>query len=287
MRATLITILLIVVGTTSLSACAPYESRFLRVPRTMWQAPERATVLDIPTQSDTTIKSWLFRPADAPATAPLPALIMAHGRTDSMADYRHIAPQLADATGAAVILFDYRGFGASSDLRNPTRQTMIDDTAALLAHLRTHPGLDPDRFILWGISLGAYPAAANFADDPSIDALILWGAPANIKTLIRDGHEELNPISRLLAGMLIPRHRAPEDELKGADARPVLIVHAEHDHIVRIHHAHSLAESAPHADLLIDTEGTHTSISKPTLDAIIRWLRPHLPSTPVTPTRAE
>jgi len=242
----------------------------------MWEPPERATVLDIPAQGDGTLKSWLFRPADAPANQPLPALIIAHGRSDSMADYRAFAPELADAIGGAVVIFDYRGFGASSDLKHPTRQTLIDDTGALLAHLRTRRDLDPNRFTLWGISLGAYPAAAHFADDPSIDALVLWGAPSNIKALICDGHEDFNPISQLFASMLIPRHRAPEDELKRADARPALIVHAEHDQIVRIHHAHTLARSAPHAALLIDAEGTHASISQPILEAIIGWIRSEL-----------
>lgn len=278
MRATRFTILIFAIAfiAASLTACAPYESRFLRVPRTMWQPPERAVVLDIPAQSGGTLKSWLFRPAGVHAAEPLPSLIMAHGRTDAMGDYRLLAPRLADATGAAVVLFDYRGFGASSDLEHPTRQTMIDDTGALLAYLRTRGDLDADRFVLWGISLGAYPAAAHFADDPNIDALVLWGAPANIKALIRDGHDELNPIGRLFARLLIPRHRAPEDELKRAGGRPVLIAHAEHDRIVNIHHAHTLARSAPHADLLIDAEGTHTSISQTTLRAIVRWLGRHL-----------
>lgn len=258
---------------TLLGACAPYESRFLRVPRTMWQAPDRAVVLDIPASDQSIIRGWLFRPQTHTDEIPNPIVIIAHGRSDSMADYRELAPDLADAMEATIVVFDYRGFGASSDLESPTRRTMIDDTKAVLAYLGQHDEFRADHTSIWGVSLGAYPACATFSDDPGIDALLLWGAPANIRDLINDGHEDLNPLAQLLANLLVPRYRAPEDELKQAGDRPVVIAHAEQDEIVRVRHAHALHASAPAAALLIDEAGSHGSISPEATDLMIEWYR--------------
>ena len=258
-----------------LAGCSPYESRFLRVPRTMWQAPDRAIVLDIPGANNATIRAWLFQPDTHHAATPSPLLIIAHGRSDAMSDYRQLAPRLADETGSAVCVFDYRGFGASSDLEHPTRQTLIEDTARVIERLRARDDTDPDRTILFGVSLGAYPASASFADDPTISALMLWGAPADIKRLIADGHESLNPITQLLAQLIIQRHREPLDSIRLANNRPVLIAHAENDAIVRVRHAELLAEAADHATIIIDPGGTHTSISEPTITRMIEFVRHH------------
>ncbi len=265
---------LILLSLFILAGCAPFESRFLRPPRTMWQVPDRAQVLDIPANDDGTIRAWLFHPQPA-VESPAPLLIIAHGRSDSMADYRILAPQLADATNAAVLIYDYRGFGASSDLEHPTRQTLIDDAHAVLEHITHRPDIDPDRIVLMGISLGAYPASAAFADTPNTRALVLWGAPTNIKALIADGHTDLNPITQLLAQLLVPRHREPESSLRDAPERPILIAHARDDDIVRVHHALRLQGAAPHAALIIDEDGSHTQISEPTLEQIIAFIRTH------------
>lgn len=131
-----------------------------------------------------------------------------------------------------------------------------------------------------GISLGAYPATASFADTPGTRALVLWGAPANIKKLIADGHDELNPFTQLAAQILIPRHREPEAALRTADQRPILIAHARSDTIIRVEHAHRLHNAAPHATLIIDEQGSHTSISESTLDQIIEFLRAHTAPEP-------
>jgi pimeloyl-ACP methyl ester carboxylesterase len=271
MRSLLVTLAVLIM----LTGCAPFESRFLRPPRTMWQAPERAEVFNIAAADDGTLRAWLFKPEDI-QTSQYPLLIIAHGRSDSMADYRELAPQLADAIGSAVLLYDYRGFGASSDLQNPTRRTLIADAASVMGTMQERPDIDADRIALMGISLGAYPASASFADTPDTRALVLWGAPADIKKLIADGHDELNPFTRLAAGVLVPRHREPETSLRAAGERPILIAHARSDEIIRIDHAHRLQEAAPHATLIIDEQGAHTRISEPTLDAIIAFLREHI-----------
>lgn len=268
-------LLLLIAIACVFAGCTPFESRFLRPPRTMWQSPERAEVLNIPATDAGSIRAWLFEPQTR-STGPMPILIIAHGRSDSMADYRALAPQLADAIDSAVLVYDYRGFGASSNLDDPTRQSMIDDAESVIIALTQRTDIDPERIALMGLSLGAYAAAASFADMPNARALVLWGAPADIKALIADGHDELNPFTQLAAQILIKRHREPESSLRASGQRPILIAHARADSIIRVDHAHRLHRAAPHATLIIDEHGSHTNISEPTLEKIIAFLRVHI-----------
>ena len=95
------------------------------------------------------------------------------------------------------------------------------------------------------------------------------------ENLIADGHDDLNPITQLLAQLLVPRHREPESSLRDAPERPILIAHARDDDIVRVHHAQRLQNAAPHATLIIDEDGSHARISEPTLEQIIAFIRTH------------
>lgn len=78
------------------------------------------------------------------------------------------------AAGYLALTFDYRNFGESSGL---PRQLVdiagqLDDIAAAVAHVRRHPGVDPDRIVLWGTSLGGGHVVTAAARDPRIAAVI-------------------------------------------------------------------------------------------------------------------
>ncbi|MBB6628333.1 alpha/beta hydrolase [Nocardioides sp. KIGAM211] len=107
---------------------------------------------------------------DALATvAGRPCVVMAHGLAGTKDS--GLAP-FADALAAAgldVLAFDYRGFGASGGL---PRQTVsmtgqLEDYRAALAAAAALPGVDPQRLVLWGVSLagGHVLAAAAGRDD--------------------------------------------------------------------------------------------------------------------------
>lgn len=76
--------------------------------------------------------------------------------------------------GNLVLTFDYRNLGESSGL---PRQLVditgqLDDIAAAVAYARHHPGVDPDRIVLWGTSLGGGHVVTAAARDPRIAAVI-------------------------------------------------------------------------------------------------------------------
>ncbi|WP_026911486.1 alpha/beta hydrolase [Patulibacter minatonensis] len=117
--------------------------------------------------------AYLYRPGAA-ADGDVPCVVMAHGfsatRDDRLPAY---AERFADA-GLAVLLFDYRHFGASGgtprQLLDVGRQH--DDYRAAIAHARALDGVDPERIALWGTSFSGGHVVVVAAGDPRIAAVV-------------------------------------------------------------------------------------------------------------------
>jgi uncharacterized protein len=121
--------------------------------------------------------AWLYRPPAGEVVADprgLACVVMAHGfagvreaRLDAFAE------RFASA-GLAVLLFDYRGFGASEgeprQLLSIPRQ--LEDWAAAIAYARTLDGIDADRIAVWGTSFSGGHVVATAARDHRLAAAI-------------------------------------------------------------------------------------------------------------------
>jgi uncharacterized protein len=118
------------------------------------------------------LAAYLYRPGTTDSAAP--CVVMAHGfsatRDDGLPAYAKV---FRDA-GFAVVLFDYRHFGASTgeprQLLDIGRQH--DDYRAVIAWARQLDGIDPDRIVLWGSSFSGGHVLAVAAHDPRIAAVI-------------------------------------------------------------------------------------------------------------------
>ena len=118
------------------------------------------------------LAGYLYRPE--PAGAPVPCVVMAHGfsatRDDGLPGYA----EAFRGAGFAVLLFDYRNFGASTgqprQLLDIARQQ--DDYRAAVAWARHAEGIDPDRIVLWGSSFSGGHVVSVAAGDPRIAAVI-------------------------------------------------------------------------------------------------------------------
>lgn len=118
------------------------------------------------------LAAYLYRPEAAQGL--VPCVVMAHGfsatRDDGLPPY---AEAFRDA-GFAVILFDYRHFGASTgeprQLLDIGRQH--DDYRAVVDWARRVDGIDPDRIVLWGSSFSGGHVLVVAAGDPRIAAVI-------------------------------------------------------------------------------------------------------------------
>lgn len=120
--------------------------------------------------------AWLYRPVPRARAAgrPVPVVVMAHGlgavkemRLDAYAE------RFA-AAGMAALVFDYRGFGASTgeprQLLDIRRQ--LDDWAAAIAFARGLDGVDPRRVALWGTSFSGGHVLATAARTPGLAAVV-------------------------------------------------------------------------------------------------------------------
>lgn len=108
------------------------------------------------------------------AEGDVPCVVMAHGfsltRHEGLATY---AEAFARA-GAAARVYDHRGLGDSDGVPqwiSPWDQ--IDDRRAAVAFARSLDGVDTDRIVVWGYSMGGGGAVVAAATDPRVTAAIL------------------------------------------------------------------------------------------------------------------
>ncbi|BBX17296.1 alpha/beta hydrolase [Mycolicibacterium duvalii] len=143
------------------------------------------------------IAAYLYRPQVSGGD--VPCVVMAHGftgtRDDGLAEY---AEAFCEA-GCAVVLFDYRCFGASS---GEPRQ-LLDiaeqhrDYHAVIAWARRLDGIDPDRIVVWGSSFSGGHVLAVAAQDPRIAAVIAQAPFTDAVASLRE--VPLRTVPRILA----------------------------------------------------------------------------------------
>ncbi|MGE2719802.1 alpha/beta hydrolase [Mycolicibacterium celeriflavum] len=121
---------------------------------------------------EATLVGHLF---DGDANEPRPCVVLCHGfgGTQDTPALTANARSFADA-GYAALTFDYRNFGESG---GEPRQLVdiggqLDDIAAAVRFARGRRGVDPDRIVLWGTSLGGGHVVTAAARDPRIAAVI-------------------------------------------------------------------------------------------------------------------
>jgi fermentation-respiration switch protein FrsA (DUF1100 family) len=116
--------------------------------------------------------AWLYRPAGI--TDPVPCVVMAHG-------FSAVREQRLDAyasrfvqAGFAVLLFDYRHFGASEGMPRQLLKIghQLQDWTAAIAFARAQPGIDAKRIALFGSSLSGGHVLTMAAKDPEIAAVV-------------------------------------------------------------------------------------------------------------------
>lgn len=182
------------------------------------------------------VEAW-FLHARAEASRPGGAVIFSHGNAEVIDQWPDLLRCYLE-WGVSVLLPEYRGYGRSAG--KPSQATAVSDALAFWDRLAAQPGIDPDRIVLQGRSLGGGVACAVAAERPPA-ALILqstftsiwdvakrWGAP---RALILDHFDSLKLVSTL--------------------DRPMLIVHGTQDRLIPVKHAHALHAAAPRSKLLL------------------------------------
>ena len=126
------------------------------------------------------VYGMLHLPDTPPPTYGHPSVLILHGFTGNRAGDHRLLPLLSrylQQLGVASLRIDFRGSGDSEgDFSEMTVGRELEDAAAAFAYLRGYPGLDPERVMLLGFSMGGMVAALS-APGLRPHRLALW-APA-------------------------------------------------------------------------------------------------------------
>lgn len=179
------------------------------------------------------ITGW-WSPPRAPDS---PVVMIVHGRSANIAARAPVMRRLA-ADGFGVLLFDYRGYGASTG--RSSEQALAEDTLTAYRWLRAK-GIDAPRIVVVGQSLGDSPAA-NLAARQPVGALILLSPYTDLPDVLGDRLAWL-PV-RLLPWT---RNRFDVGRSLVRFEGPVLLVASKADGLVPIENAEKLRAGSPHA----------------------------------------
>lgn len=163
-------------------------------------------------------------------------IVLNHGR---FASIEHYLPRIRylHELGFNVFVWDYRGFGKSEPKSSPTLPQMMSDAIDAYDH-GASLAPDPDKIVIYGMSLGGIPAG-EMAAERSACAQIFEAAFNSVESKIETNLALSFPGSFLTSGVA-------ENEIKLADTQtPTLILHGDQDDRIHVNEAQSLFDALP------------------------------------------
>ncbi len=142
-----------------------------------------------------TLAARLHRPAAGDAA---PALILCHGFGSCKENQAGFAAE-AVARGWVVLSFDFRGHGASDGCLD---SRTVHDVGAALTWLQNESGIDTERIVVRGTSMGGYWALLAARAWPALAACVALNPldePA-LGQVLRDADDPETPLGRWRAG---------------------------------------------------------------------------------------
>lgn len=176
------------------------------------------------------LEGWFFPARGVPRGIQAPAILYFHGNAELIDNNISLAESYA-AAGYHVLLAEYRGYGRSTG--EPDISALPNDARAFYDRLADMPGVDPDRIVVLGRSLGGAAAGAVMAERAPC-AVILEQTFTNLADMVSAAG-----FSRFLAGDAL-------DTLSAVQAYPgpVLVSHGRADDVIPFAHGQRLAEAA-------------------------------------------
>ncbi len=219
--------------------------------------------LDLRTADGERLHAWAIpaRQADAPW------VLFSHGNAGTMSN-RLDRALMFHRGGVSVLLYDYRGFGASTG--RPSEGGLRLDAQAAWRWLVDEQGVPPRRVVLLGESLGG-GVTAHLASLHRPGGMIL----ESTFTSAVDLGTELAP---WLPVRLLARDRYPVRQLLAGMDFPKLFLHSPQDEVIPYRHGQALFEAAPEPKAWADLVGLHDvglevrgeAYARPVLDFVMR-----------------
>jgi pimeloyl-ACP methyl ester carboxylesterase len=191
------------------------------------------------------------------------ALLHFHGNGEVVSDWLGAFARALDAGGVDAYFAEYRGYGASSGA--PSLSALLADALTVFDAMDREPG----EVVVYGRSIGSL-AAAHVAAHRDVRGLVLESGICDLseRLLVRVRPEEIGATDEEVRAAV---KAAFDQEAKIARAKcPVIVLHAEHDDMVRKHHAERNAKAAgSRAEMVVFPTGDHNTIHAFNGDAIV------------------
>lgn len=149
------------------------------------------------------------------------------------------------ATGCAVLLFDYRGFGDNPG--TPTEAGLTADARAARTYLLSRADVDAARVVYFGESLGTAVATRLAAEHPP--AGLILRSPFTSITAVGQIHYPILPVRWLLRDRFDAVSHVPQVR------SPLLVIAGSRDRIVPMELSRRLYEAASPPKTLVVIEG--------------------------------
>lgn len=200
--------------------------------------------------------SWFIKPKNS-----MPVILHLHGQAESILSHQDIALYCLEK-GFGLFMLSYRGHYKSSG--KASEQGIYNDAQAAILQLKKL-GVDKDKIILWGHSLGT-AVALETAVNNNIAGLILQSPIKEAKSAAIDIYDFYCESLRLnIWARFVKKHIRQMTFIQKLDninkiknvKCPILILHPQFDKIASSKNSVQLAEQNPNAQLYISQQGSH------------------------------
>jgi pimeloyl-ACP methyl ester carboxylesterase len=175
------------------------------------------------------VEAW-FRPV-AGAASTAPSVLFAHGNGELIEDWQAPMESLRNQ-GVNALLVEFPGYGHSEG--SPSRESIRETFNEAFDWLVREGGVDVDRIVAYGRSLGG-GAAADLSLDRPVRALALQSTFSSAVEVARE---------MFLPGFMV-RDRFDNRRAVAAFGGPVLLMHGPQDEVISYEHAERLASVRP------------------------------------------
>jgi len=200
--------------------------------------------------------SWFVKPQGN-----MPVILHFHGQAESILSHQDLAIFCMER-GLGLFMLSYRGHYKSGG--NASEQGIYNDAKAAILQLKKL-GVDEDKIILWGHSLGTV-VAVETAVHHSVLGVILQSPIKEIKSAAADVYEfYCTRLNLHLLASFVKHHIGKINFIQKLDSInkvehvkcPILIMHSKTDKITPWKNSVDLSERNPNSKLYVSDTGSH------------------------------